>query len=102
MTSPEGRYKNLCHLFTYYLHQDWTIEGGTLTEVFKRNQSLHEISKGIQEEARTLLEEGHGNQYLDGLFFGRRSAGYEPEAEGEATWHDTLRKIITVCGRYTS
>lgn len=100
MDTPEEKYRNLCYLFNYYLHQDWTIEGETLSEVFERNQALHKISKGLQQEATALLEEGHDNQHLDEIFFGRWSAGYEPEAEGHETWNDVLREIVLISERY--
>jgi hypothetical protein len=101
METPEEKYKNLSYLFNYYLHQDWTIEGETLAKVFEQNEALHEISQGIQREAELLLKEGHDHQYLDDIFFGRWSAGYEPEVEGYETWQEVLEEIIRFSKRYT-
>ncbi|WDZ88849.1 contact-dependent growth inhibition system immunity protein [Nocardiopsis sp. HUAS JQ3] len=102
MKSMDNRFRNRCYLFNYYLHQDWTIEGETLSEVFEKNKTLHEISQGLRQEAKTLLKEGHDNQCLDDIFFGRWSAGYEPEVEGHEDWNDVLREIVRFSDRYTS
>ena len=99
--TPEEKYRNLSYLFNYYLHQDWTIEGETLSAVFEQNEALHEISKRLRKEAELLLEEGHSNRHLDDIFFGRWGAGYEPEAEGHETWQEVLEDIIRFSKRHT-
>ncbi|WP_407942010.1 contact-dependent growth inhibition system immunity protein [Nocardiopsis codii] len=98
--TPEEKYRNLSYLFNYYLHQDWTIDGETLSDVFERNEALHELSRGIRQEAEILLKEGHDNQHLDDIFFGRWGAGYEPEADDYQTWHEVLREIIRFSERH--
>ncbi|WP_433700935.1 contact-dependent growth inhibition system immunity protein [Nocardiopsis sp. CA-288880] len=101
METPEEKYNKLSYLFNYYLHQDWTIEGETLSEVFEKNTVLQSLSGGIKREAEALLAEEHKNQHLDDIFFGRWSAGYEPEADGLDDWHHVLREIVRYCDRYT-
>ncbi|GAA1440446.1 hypothetical protein GCM10009602_13220 [Nocardiopsis tropica] len=101
METLEGNFNNLYRLFGSYLHQDWTIEGETLSKVFEQNNALHEICKGIKQEAKLLLEKGYDNQFLDDIFFGQWGAGYEPEADGLDDWHHVLREIVRYCERYT-
>ncbi|WAE75598.1 contact-dependent growth inhibition system immunity protein [Streptomonospora nanhaiensis] len=101
METPEEKYKNLSYLFNCYLHQDWTIEGENLSEVFDSSQALQNLSGGIQREAETLLAEEYDNQFLDDIFFGQWGAGYEPEADGLDDWQHVLKEIVRYCDRYT-
>ncbi|MGQ4269853.1 contact-dependent growth inhibition system immunity protein [Nocardiopsis changdeensis] len=100
MDKAKEEYANLYHLFTLYLHQDWTLEGSGISDIFSRSEGLQELSPGICREAKALIEEGRGNEYLDRLFFGKWSAGYEPEAEGFEDWSAVLKEIVKVSGRY--
>ncbi|MES0836708.1 contact-dependent growth inhibition system immunity protein [Nocardiopsis tropica] len=97
MASLEGNFKNLHHLFGAYLHQDWSTEGETLSDVFEKSKALQNLSEGMRREAESLLAEEYDNKFLDDIFFGQWGAGYEPEADGLDDWHHVLREIV----RYT-
>ena len=101
MATLEENFKNLYYLFGAYLHQDWTIEGETLSDVFDKSQALQNLSGGIKREAESLLAGEYDNQFLDDIFFGQWGAGYEPEADGLDDWHHVLREIVRYCDRYT-
>lgn len=101
MRNTERKLDSLRYLFTHYLHQDWTIEGESLSDIFEQNGALQDVSKEIKQEAESLLEEEHDNQHLDDIFFNHWSAGYEPEVEGYENWSDVLREIVRISGRYS-
>jgi len=101
MRNTERKLDSLRYLFTHYLHQDWTVEGEYLSDIFEQNGALQDVSKEIKQEAESLLEEEHDNQHLDDIFFNHWSAGYEPEVEGYENWSDVLREIVRISGRYS-
>ena len=92
--------EDIRRVFETLLHQDWTIEGHTLEEVFENNYRLNGIRDGVRKGAQLLIDSELTNQHLDEIFFGLWGAGYEPEAEEFEDWRDVLREIVRLCDKY--
>lgn len=82
-----------------YLHQDWTIDGNTLEEVFENNEGLEGITEEVKRGAQTLIDSELSEHELDKIMLGW-GAGYEPEAEGFGDWRESLREIVRLCDKY--
>lgn len=97
----EKRYPTLSYLFNAYLHQDWTIDGNSLPEIFRNSEGLQSLAPRIQADIGSLLAEGHDHECLDRLFFGRWQAGYEPDEDDGEDWLDVLEQISRICRTHT-
>ena len=93
-------YKTVEHLFGAYLHQDWTIDGHSLEEVFANAEALQELSPEIHREVTAMLQEEPTNQELEGLFFGQWQTGYEPEDPEGEDWIGVLHNLLEICETY--
>jgi hypothetical protein len=100
MEEMKEKYKNLHRVFAAYLHQDWTVEGSSLTEVFRNQKGLQDLAPKIHGEINDLLSEGHGNDYLDRLFVRKWHTGYEPDEDADEDWGDVLEQISRICREY--
>ncbi|MEU3210494.1 hypothetical protein ABZ631_06200 [Nocardiopsis alba] len=88
------------HFFQAYLHQDWTIDGNTLEEVFENNHGLEGIREGVGTGARILIDSDL-TEHRPGILLVRHwSAGYEPEDEDLGTWRGILKEIVRLCDAY--
>lgn len=87
-------------LFNTFLHQDWTIDGETLEEVFANNRYMEGATEGIRIGALSLLKSDLTELQIEQLAAGPCGAGYEPEAEGFEDWRSALREIIRICDTY--
>src|SRR5690625_3475523 len=101
MRNTERKLDSLRYLFTHYLHQDWTVEGEYLSDIFEQYGALQDVAKEIKQEAESLLEEVHDNKHLDDIFFNHWSIAYENEKEGSENWSDVVREIVGSSGRYS-
>lgn len=100
MDEMKEKYKNLHRLFAVYLHQDWTVEGDSLSGVFRNQKGLQGLSPKIHEDIEGLLAEGHGSDYLDRLFVRKWHTGYEPDEDAGEDWGDVLGQISQICREY--
>ena len=102
MEEMKDKYKDLHRLFVAYLHQDWTVEGSSLSEVFVNNEGLQSRAPGIYEDVESLLKENRDNDDLDRLFVRKWHTGYEPEEDEGENWTDVLQEIARICLTYTT
>lgn len=86
--------------FETYLHQDWTIDGESLEEVFENNGCLGGIRLNVKAEAQSLIDSDLTDVQLDQLFTGQWGAGYEPEVEEFEDWRAALREIVRLCNMH--
>lgn len=100
MTDIDAQIPNLEWFFTTFMHQDWTIHGESLAEIFENLGGLQGVSETLRIEVRTLIDQGHSHQWLDDLFYGRWLAGYEPNEDEGGTWTDVLHQIEELCSLY--
>lgn len=92
----------LHYLFVSYLHQDWTVEGELLSEIFQNHRELQVRAVRIRSEVSALLGSGIDDSGLDRIFFGKWRTGYEPDEDEGETWIDVLRRISDICDRHAS
>ncbi|WP_307851323.1 contact-dependent growth inhibition system immunity protein [Nocardiopsis sp. MG754419] len=90
----------ICKFFKTFMHQDWTISGETLEEVFESIEGFQEMRGGIRQGARALVESELTDQQLDEIIFGQWGSGYEPEVEDFGNWRSALEEIIRLCDKY--
>lgn len=83
-----------------YLHQDWTIEGSTLEEVFENNEGLEGIAEEVKSGSQYLIDSNLSNHELDRIIMIEWGAGYEPEVEGFDDWRAALREIVRLCDKH--
>ncbi|WP_017582492.1 hypothetical protein [Nocardiopsis valliformis] len=86
--------------FATFLHQDWTINGESLAEVFEGVDGLGPRREGVRRDAVLLLESGLGHEQLDRILWHAAQPGYEPEYEGFEDWRAALREIVRLCDLY--
>lgn len=86
--------------FGIYLHQDWTIDGNTLEEVFHENDGFEGFRIGVKKGARLLIDSELTELELEKLIAGSWGVGYEPEVEGFENWRSALREIVRLCEAY--
>ena len=98
MNNIDEKYPTIRRLFIACLHQDWTIDGENLPELFENARELQSISADLGPEINSLLSENYSNEDLDYVFFNRWLTGYEPNEDEGETWHDVLRQIEELCG----
>lgn len=100
MRVPLEDLHDIRRFFVNYLHQDWSIYGETLEELFETNQGLGSLKEGVRAQARLLICSELDNEQLDQVFFGQWQAGYEPEAEDFEDWRAVLEEIVRLCDRH--
>ncbi|WP_152436841.1 contact-dependent growth inhibition system immunity protein [Nocardiopsis xinjiangensis] len=101
MSNIEEKYPTIKKLFITYLHQDWTIDGENLPDLFENLKALQGMSADLIQEINSLLSENYSNEDLDYIFFNRWLAGYEPDEDEGETWHDVLRQIRSISESYS-
>lgn len=89
--------KNARHFFVTFLHQDWSIDGDALAEVFDSNMGFGGMKVGLLEDVNNLIDSGYSEAQLEQILVGRWSIGYEPEYGGFESWRDVLREIVRLC-----
>lgn len=100
MNRYKYRYDMIEHLFTAYLHQDWTIDGDSLEEVFQNVEPLQLLAPKIHGQIGQLLKENPTNEELEELFWGQWQTGYEPDDPEGEDWVGTLKRIMDICEGY--
>lgn len=97
--NPENL-QNARYFFETFLHQDWSIDGDTLAEVFESNMGFGKLKEGLKNDAQMLIDSNFNNAELEQILVGRWSIGYEPEYGGFENWREVLQEIIRLCDKY--
>lgn len=85
------------HFFVTFLHQDWSIDGDTLEEVFDTNMGFGDMKEGLRGDVVSLIDSDYSEAQLEYILVGMWSIGYEPEYGGFEGWRDFLRGLVRIC-----
>lgn len=86
--------------FVTFLHQDWSIDGDTLEEVFDTNMGFGDMKEGLRADVKALIDSDFSEDLLEQILVGRWSIGYEPEYGGFGSWRGVLGEIVRLCDKY--